>query len=129
MYLDDGDGYEAVDSADVMFREMCPSDPAFWEGVPRFPAVFEGVPDTHNGVKVGFSIDEFTMYLARNGDWPVGIEIRFTGLTDEACASMGGNEAAGIALDAPCSMTRTVELTRPDDRRLRVRIPEAAVFN
>jgi hypothetical protein len=149
VYLDEGNGYEAVDSSDVMFREMCPSDPAFWEGVPRFPAVFEGVPDTHNGVKVdrydfttigpvhelveaalpGVSIDEFTMYLARKGDWPVGIETRLTGLTDEACASMGGNEAAGIALDAPCSMTRTVELSRPDDHRLKVKIPKAAVFN
>jgi hypothetical protein len=88
------------------------------------------VPDTRNGVKVercdrthaasalrelmgdalpeGVTFDQLTLYLARKGHWPVGIAVRLT---------------------APCSVSRTVELSRPDDRRLEVKIPKSAAFS
>jgi hypothetical protein len=150
-YLDEGNGFEAVDASDILFRGLCPSDPAFWDGFPEFPAVIKGTPDARNGVKAeriditnaasalrelmgdalpdGVTIDEFTLYLAQKGHWPVGITVRFSATTDQACTAMAGSESQAVALTAPCSVSRTVELSRPDDERLRVKIPKSAVLN
>jgi hypothetical protein len=146
-YLDEGDGFEAVDASDVSFRSMCPSNPEFWEGIPDLPASFEGVPDTRNGVKVerydftsaasalsgftrdipdGVTFDQLTLYLARKGRWPVAIGVRLSAETDEACAAMGDSVGAGDVLTAPCSVSQTVELSRPNDARLTVKIPKSA---
>jgi hypothetical protein len=148
VYLDEGGGFEAVAPGKFIYRELCPSDPAFWEGMPDFADVLDGVPDTRNGVKVerfdvmrgpdvlrlfvedaapdGVELQTFRLYIAREGHWPVAIETRVTGTTDEACSTIGGNGQAGIVLTAPCSVARTIDLRRPDDRRLKVRIPVSA---
>jgi hypothetical protein len=148
VYLDDGDGFDAVGPSAFTFRELCPSDPAFWEGLPDFADLLDGVSDTRDGVKVerydvaaalqgffdgalpdGVEVQEFTVYIARHRNWPVAIEARVTATTDEACSAIGGDGSAGVALTAPCSVSRTIELHRPDDPRLAVRIPASAALD
>jgi hypothetical protein len=148
VYLDEGDGFDTVGPSAFSFRELCPSDPAFWEGLPDFADLFDGVSDTRDGVKVerydvtaalqGFvdsalpdsvEVQEYTVYIARHRNWPVAIEAHVTASTDEACSAIGGDGSAAVALTAPCSVSRTIELHRPDDPRLAVRIPTSAALD
>ena len=147
-FLDQGDGLERVGKSEAdSFASLCPSDPSFWNGMPSFPRGFHGPTEMHNGVKSehldltdavgalsgyldGFpadvTLESLDLYLATKGAWPVALELRLTGASDESCQSFG-TEEAGLDLSAPCSLTRDFELSRPNAHSNEVKLPKSVI--
>jgi hypothetical protein len=142
-FVDEGDGLEpSAGHRATSFYDLCPSDATYWEGFVTFPDSLEGDPVRRNGVDTehfdmsgmfdtfgeylpdGMVVEQMDLYVAADGGWPVALEMRVAGTTDETCQSFG-TEQAGVSLSSPCAMTRTLELRRPNDHKLRVPVPKA----
>jgi hypothetical protein len=146
VFVDDGDGLRRAKRSDFDFAALCASDPGYWDDFPTLPRAAHGAPATRNGIKAehfdlrdsvdsfshflgdnraaDLTVDQADLFLAAEGRWPVAVDVRLSGGSDEACAAIAGTDgASGVTLTAPCSVSHSVELSRPNDATIKVRVP------
>jgi hypothetical protein len=116
-WLDTGGGFQATsadDSAVVDDLGLCPGSPRFWEGFDflQDPSTIPGQPDTINGVEAtryalgeaaealkslgflptelkGLTINTFDVWVARDGGWPVALDMDITADAQAAADTFG----------------------------------------
>lgn len=144
-WIDDGSGFvEAEPFAVVDATAGCPADPSFWSdfSFEAFPKEALGFPDEVNGVPAqrydlldfievstelglapeieGADYEEFSLWLADDGDWLARMVMRAT-LTDQAAADAFG---LPIQPDADgATLLLTIDVTDADDPALEITTP------
>jgi hypothetical protein len=116
-WLDTGEGFQTTTADDPNVVEdlaLCPGSPRFWEGFDflQNPGPIPGQPDTKNGVDTtryslgnavealkaigflppeleGMTISTFDVWVAKDGGWPVALDMDITADAQAAAATFG----------------------------------------
>jgi hypothetical protein len=116
-WLDSGEGFQATSADDATVVEdlaLCPGSPSFWEGFDfiKDPSAFPSQPDTINGVDAiryslgdavealrsigvlpaeleGVTINTFDVWVAKDGGWPVALDMDITADAQAAAQTFG----------------------------------------
>jgi hypothetical protein len=147
-WLDTGGGFEATSADDasvVQDLSLCPGSAAFWQGFDflQDPSPFPGQPETVDGVDAtryslgnavetlkslgilpaeleGVTINTFDVWLAKDGGWPVALDMDITADAQAAAQTFGlpGGEAGQQA-----SITMRVDITDANASDIHVEEP------
>lgn len=147
-FVDSGSGLEAGKASDFDFAEFCPSNPDFWKGFAvKPPKGIEPTKETKNGIATlhydagsdvsalsGFSalgdlpsdvsLSGLELWYAVRGGYLVAVQLQLDSASSASCASL--TDASPVPLQAPCVVDVSYDLSRPNDKSLKVAAPKSS---
>ena len=149
VWVDTGNGVKTAKASDYDFADQCPSDAGFWKQLDfDVPSTIKGKPETKNGVKTehvdltgtagqlaslglvdqlpaDVTFQTFEAWRATKGGWIVALDIIFTAASSASCSSLLG-DSIPVPVAAPCTLHIAYDITRANDKSLKVTPPKTS---
>lgn len=145
-WVDSGSGLKPGKLSDFDFADFCPSNPGFWTGFAiKTPKGVTAAKETRDGIAAlhddagtnvaalsGFralgnlpadvSVTDLQLWFAARGGWLVSLQLGLHSESSTSCASL--TSASPVPLQAPCTVSVSYDLLRPNDKTLTVTAPK-----